>query len=205
MPIVNAVAELNALQGQWKVVNVEKEKDAGFSIAGSRGRILSVAAINCLEIGPSVVEFVSYEEGKAVTCSYRIDPMARPKTVDLYRLNQLTAIGIYEIEGDQLKICLVNYLESLKTEQRPKDFTIEPGANKVVFTLQRYQLSAAEKAMQGEWNLVEQVKKARQLQARDRKMLFLYRFQDTIATINLMVMLQFQDAMFSIRIRNRKQ
>ena len=162
-PAVNPVAELKALQDQWKVVNIEKEKDAKFSLSGSSGQNgISVASVNRLKIGRDVVHFASFENWNAVTCFYRVGPTASPKTIDLYssrseNIDGLLALGIYEMDGDNLKICLASYLPSQKTERRPKDFTIEPGSGKMVLTLQRYQPSADEKAIRGGWYFVEQI------------------------------------------------
>ena len=121
---------------------------------------MSNATAYRLEINQYNMQFVNLETGKAETLFYRIDPTAKPKTIDLHSgtragpgSEEITALGIYEIEGDLLKICLADYLPSLKADQRPKDFTIEPGSNKAVITLQRYQPSADEKALMGKWNL----------------------------------------------------
>ncbi len=181
---VNPVAELKALQGQWKVVHVEKEKDAEFSLSESRAQNgMSVATVNRLKIGQDFVQFVSFEKGNAVTWIYRVDPTARPKTIDLYRSRSenkegLFALGIYEMEGDLLKICLVNYLPSLKTEQRPKDLTVETGSDKVVITIQRYQPSADEKAVQGKWFLSGQIEDGKVVDKEKSKNNFYINFSD---------------------------
>ena len=56
---------------------------------------------------------------------YRIDPTAAPKTIDLddySEKRQLTALGIYEITGDQLKICLTRYLRAVEAPPAPQEF-----------------------------------------------------------------------------------
>ena len=56
---------------------------------------------------------------------YRIDPTAAPKTIDLddySEKRQLTALGIYEITGDQFQIRLTRYLRAVEAAPAPQEF-----------------------------------------------------------------------------------
>ena len=69
---------------------------------------------------------------------YRIDPTTTPKMIDFNHFiegGQLAALGIYEIAGDQLKICVARYVPTLKSDQRPKGFAIGPGSGDILFVL----------------------------------------------------------------------
>jgi uncharacterized protein (TIGR03067 family) len=50
-----------------------------------------------------------------------------------------------------LKICLGKNLPSVKGEQRPKRFEVDPASGYALFALRRYQPSADEQAMRGAW------------------------------------------------------
>ncbi|MGD0519017.1 MAG: polysaccharide biosynthesis/export family protein, partial [Thermoguttaceae bacterium] len=163
-PGVSPVAELKALQGQWKVVHIGKEKDAEFPISLSQSES-KIAVGDRFIFANERMRIVNFESGSENMFSYGIDPTATPKTIDLYRWigsgntmkEELTSLGIYEIDRDELKFCLIKYLPSLKTEQRPKSFTVDPGSDNAMITLQRYHLSDDEKAIKGSWNVVNHI------------------------------------------------
>ena len=67
-----------------------------------------------------------------------------PKWIDLYT-SGLFAIGIYEVNGDRLKLCLAR--SSSPEARRPKSFSAEPSSNEVVLVLERYQPSGDEKKL----------------------------------------------------------
>ncbi|MBN2577933.1 MAG: TIGR03067 domain-containing protein [Pirellulales bacterium] len=178
---VNPAAELRALQGQWKVVRVEKGKDGD----DAWGAIVGVES-PCAPINPATtfrVEFndqydppMQFRSPEPITntamCrqgfSYRIDPTASPKTIDLLADNNATypegrpaALGIYEIDGNRLKIRLSRYLPEVKSEQRPRNFTVDPQSGDLLFVLERHNPSQDEKAIQGTWTLSGQIEDGR--------------------------------------------
>jgi uncharacterized protein (TIGR03067 family) len=63
---------------------------------------------------------------------FRLDPKACPKTIDLTTKEGHRALGIYSLEGDQLRIC---WTERGKT--RPATFATWPGSGFDLFVLQR--------------------------------------------------------------------
>jgi uncharacterized protein (TIGR03067 family) len=63
---------------------------------------------------------------------YKLDPKARPKTIDLIDKEGQQALGIYSLEGDKLRICW--------TEgglPRPAAFATKAGSGVVLFVLVR--------------------------------------------------------------------
>ena len=59
----------------------------------------------------------------------QVDPTKKPRAVDLKstkgRLQGQTGLGIYELDGDTLKLCLVE-----PTRDRPSDFTSKAGSGR---------------------------------------------------------------------------
>ena len=66
------------------------------------------------------------------------------------------ALGLYEIDGDRLKICLARYLSLVNAEQRPKSFVVEPSSGDVLLTLERYRPSEDEQKISGNWTVAGQ-------------------------------------------------
>ncbi len=96
---------------------------------------------------------------------YRIDPTKEPTTIDI--LNgpaghetgappRLAALGIYDIQGDEMKLCVTGILAQVVGNQRPKDFSVAPDSGDILFVLKRYKPSEDGKAIQGGWAIVSQ-------------------------------------------------
>jgi RNA polymerase sigma-70 factor (ECF subfamily) len=58
------------------------------------------------------------EKEDGVEGTFKVDPTAKPKTIDISLANREDVVGIYELDGDTLKVCLV---ES-KGNTRPTEF-----------------------------------------------------------------------------------
>jgi RNA polymerase sigma factor (sigma-70 family) len=78
------------------------------------------------------------EQKKRKEASYKIDPSANPKTLDLTHVLQdgreVTDLFIYKLEGDTLTTCCC--LED-RHKERPKDFNCQAGSNTVVQVAKR--------------------------------------------------------------------
>jgi uncharacterized protein (TIGR03067 family) len=125
-PVAEAARyETDRLQGVWKVVEAENNgrpfpadflENARIVIDGDR-----------LELIPRTSHLSQ--------ARFRLDPTTAPKRFDLlyshgYALNQ---VGIYEMEGDRLKLCL-----NIQNLLRPEGFTTAPvPPRRVLFVLQR--------------------------------------------------------------------
>ena len=72
-----------------------------------------------------------------------IDPSRKPKTID-YQMNEgftkgKTQLGIYELDGDTFKSCF-----SAPGEERPKDFTTQPGDHRTLSVWKRNKPAATQ-------------------------------------------------------------
>jgi uncharacterized protein (TIGR03067 family) len=100
--------EKERLQGTWKIVSLKlhgmeakdpKEREGEFVFKGDKWLLMPVA-----------------KGDKEVWLPYKIDVTRKPKEVDLDGIGG-TVKGIYELEGDTLKLCLPNPFVS---KERPK-------------------------------------------------------------------------------------
>ncbi len=161
-PAVNPAAELKALQGDWTVAHVEKGEFAGSSWPLDRwhGPLSPIdpAAIERFDFSVNSLVLMNFQQGKRVVVGFRINPTIAPKTIDLKFGDDTVALGVYEIQGDRLTLCLAEYHDSLAAEQRPKDLAVEPGSASVLFTLQRYRPPADEKQIQGQWTVISETR-----------------------------------------------
>jgi uncharacterized protein (TIGR03067 family) len=155
---VNPAADLKALEGFWKVVRVEKGKESQFKDA--RLFIIDGRACQIMDLD---------WEGSNSTTAYSIDPTKTPKTIDLPNFNssgqggESSALGIYEFDGQQLKICFSKRLRELTSDQRPKSFAIDPNSADTLYVLEREQPSADDKLLKGDWEVVSQIKDGKTL------------------------------------------
>jgi uncharacterized protein (TIGR03067 family) len=97
---------------------------------------------------------------------YRRNVYDSPKTMDFrtYRpalkgaVGNLTGLGIYEVDGDHLKICL----RAAPSGQgnRPKSFQIQPESGDILFVLERHRPSEDERAFNSlyMWTIVELIR-----------------------------------------------
>jgi HlyD family secretion protein len=181
-PKVNPAAELKKLQGQWKVVKIEKGKEdvLVYAIISSFTGEPSVVDPDFASMIPGHIEFtepsgrglmnVKYFRvqgaekvplGWVSGLCYQIDPSTSPKAIDLcedeigneeHKL--LKAIGIYEIEGDRMKICFARYMPTIKMSQRPESFDLQPDSANIVIFLERFQPPKNESLLQGNYKLI---------------------------------------------------
>ena len=166
----NPAAELNALMGQWKVMRVERQKGLNLPEPWQSEQWGTMAPedVDRLDFKEKTLRIADLRKGTALECDYRVDPTAAPKTIDLVQPpravpgavpgnEQCIAVGIYEMDGDRLKVCLRRYLPSLKTQPRPSRFAVKPNTGDVLLVLERHRLSEDEKAIQGWWAVATQV------------------------------------------------
>jgi uncharacterized protein (TIGR03067 family) len=66
----------------------------------------------------SLVGLVRGEKETGVEGTFKLDPAAMPKAIDISLTNREDALGIYEVEGDTLKMCLVE----ATGKERPTEF-----------------------------------------------------------------------------------
>ena len=107
------------LDGKWVVVSVERD---GKPWAAMKGAI---------RVNNGDKYILTPKEGKAVPGTFKIDPTKKPKTIDMTptegNFKDKTLLGIYELDGDTLKICFAE-----PGKERPTDFTSKAGMVLVV-------------------------------------------------------------------------
>ncbi|MGO9112680.1 MAG: efflux RND transporter periplasmic adaptor subunit [Thermoguttaceae bacterium] len=165
---VNPAAVVKPLQGRWKVVRVEKGENTDASLAamvGFDGNHKSPANLGYgyLSFGNGTLRIFDYTTMDNVLYHYEIDPTPATKTIDLIlgprrpeQRREPTMLGIYEVDGDRLRLCLARRLPEVKIEQRPRQFALERGSGDILVLLDRDYPSDDEKAIQGRWNVIGQ-------------------------------------------------
>ena len=94
-PKADAKKDKENIQGAWKAVSGE---------AG--GRPMSEERVNSIKIVITADKITVNGVGEnARVSTYKIDPAQKPKTIDLTNEMDETAPGIYELDGDMLKVC----------------------------------------------------------------------------------------------------
>jgi uncharacterized protein (TIGR03067 family) len=74
-----------------------------------------------------------FGDNREVACQLKLDSDKKPKTIDYTGLGtKQTVLGIYELDGDTLKLCIVT-----RERERPKEFKTEAGSNLTLLELKR--------------------------------------------------------------------
>jgi uncharacterized protein (TIGR03067 family) len=92
----------------------------------------------------------TYKDGKLTrktprgeqTSTYKIDTSKTPATIDSTGQGGMTRKGIFEVKGDELKLCMPFMADG----ERPKAFASEAGSGTLLMTLKRDTGSKPEKA-----------------------------------------------------------
>jgi uncharacterized protein (TIGR03067 family) len=112
--------DLDKLQGVWKVVAMEND--------GKKASEDSVKGIRMTIKGDKLL---LKEDNKEEEASFKLDPMQKPKTMDLTIKagDKMEVVKlIYDLRGDDLKLC-----GGRAGKDRPKDFVAKGGMNLIVF------------------------------------------------------------------------
>src|SRR5262249_52369930 len=118
-------ADEDLIQGTWKVVSFKsdgKDKDADLVkddklfFKFQDGQLSTIKAGKELQAG-----------------SYKLDAGKKPKAIDFFKLNNEKGThGIYQLDGDGLKLCFVP-----ATAERPSDFASKEGSQATLLLLER--------------------------------------------------------------------
>jgi uncharacterized protein (TIGR03067 family) len=156
------------MQGAWKVVKMEKGKHS------------SLPDAQLVLLDGRACEIFGMEWRDHLINSYSVDPTKSPKTIDLrfYSagiVGELDSLGIYEFDGERLKLCLTKHLSTLDSDQRPKTLAIDVNSADASYLLEREIPSADFKLLQGYWVIdteLEEGKAISQVPRRHLKFLF---------------------------------
>ena len=119
-------SDLERLQGDWQVVNVERD-----------GRVLpeDQFPFTRLKIQDDTILHVGGTLGAVheMKVSFRLHPEQQPKAIDMQSEGYHTEIyyAIYALEGDTLTICRPG------DDERPTELASKPGSNILLYTAQR--------------------------------------------------------------------
>src|SRR5580765_896517 len=110
MPAQERSKDLEALQGEWKLVSVEPMLEPGASYTVTiKGELWTIKAPGILGNG-------------AATTTIKIDPSKNPKTFDLMTKigdkELRSQLGIYKLDGNTLTVC-----QTIGKADRPTEFT----------------------------------------------------------------------------------
>jgi uncharacterized protein (TIGR03067 family) len=111
--------ELDSLKGTWKIVAAEHDTEAIADLQD--GRVVIEGQKLTLSVG---------DRNESVT--FKVDPAKKPKEVDLFTKKEETVVGIYTLDGDELKIC---FLKS--GTKRPTEFATAVGSGLTLVTCKR--------------------------------------------------------------------
>jgi uncharacterized protein (TIGR03067 family) len=110
--------DLEALAGTWVPVLVEAD-----------GQKLGKEELNFTVTYEASGKFSVSQDGKVLyEGTFKIDPSKKPKAIDYKQTSEgenkgKTALGIYEVEGDKLKVCAMP-----GGRDRPTEFTSKPNS-----------------------------------------------------------------------------
>jgi uncharacterized protein (TIGR03067 family) len=121
-----AAKELEKLKGAWLVTGGEAD-----------GRALPDEEIKKKVIIRFTADTLSLAEERQkdkVELKYKLDPKQKPKAIDITPETAQRGVirGIYQLEGDKLKICLGE-----PDKKRPLKFETKPGSGHKLMTLKR--------------------------------------------------------------------
>jgi uncharacterized protein (TIGR03067 family) len=115
------------IQGRWKLV-MELKKDQEFDINETSSNFFHLRFA-----GDKVT--LELKDGKE-EATYKLDPAKKPRTIDFKpttgESKGKTLLGIYELDGDKLKLCVADEDE----KERPKEFKSK-GDQIIVYFLER--------------------------------------------------------------------
>lgn len=124
-------ADQDKLEGVWRTLTIEVD-----------GRYLPDEEAEKLKLAVAKDRMLFGGHGKGRLTRFKLDAMASPKTIDLTGVeDEQTALGIYELNGERLKISLAQP----GGKKRPTQFATEEIRN-VVFTFEHVKLAAGDKS-----------------------------------------------------------
>jgi uncharacterized protein (TIGR03067 family) len=124
--VIQNKTDKEKLQGTWHAVSGEAEgKDVSEEFVKKLSIVFTGDKI-------TVSGLVRGEKDTGVEGTFKLDPAAKPKTIDINLTNKEDALGIYELDGDTLKLCVVEAANN----ERPTEFA---GKNKQVLMVLKRQ------------------------------------------------------------------
>ncbi len=126
LPAADPAKDKDAILGTWKI----EKLDTGGAGGPSKEDLETMRFIFNKD---GKMAMVAGSPGEKKEGEYKTDPAAKVKTIDLVRGDRVQ-LGIYELDGDTLKICMTE--GGQKDAKRPTEMKPD-GKNVAVFTLKR--------------------------------------------------------------------
>jgi RNA polymerase sigma factor (sigma-70 family) len=158
--------DLETLAGTWNIdtmgsgdQSLPKELMKGYKFVFAGNKLTWEAAISMTKTAGQI----SVIDG-AFPCDFKIDPSKMPKEIDItmhQKQGDRTMLGIYEIKGDELKVCYY----SNQSGRRPTDFSNKDNRRITCITLTRAKKEATKEeksqldgnkdleSLSGTWNI----------------------------------------------------
>jgi len=125
----DADADLKKLQGEWIMASLEYDGQASPEENVKRFR-------RKVDGAKYTVTITKGDDVQTVKGSFKLDPSKKPKAVDVTTKdgegNEITILGIYELDGDTHKVCMAP-----KDQPRPTDFNSSEGSGRTVIVWKR--------------------------------------------------------------------
>ena len=115
-----AKTDYDRMQGMWSVMAWE-----------TKGEPPPDEPFEKLRVEIAGDRLVFHEDQTKYVLTFVLNPAASPKTIDLQRKDEPPMPGIYELDGDTLKVCFN------KGKERPKEFSIDGEGTRTLFVLKR--------------------------------------------------------------------
>ena len=130
----DAQKDLDKLQGTWDVTSMERNGKAAPKDFVEK---ITVTFKGDKMVMDGPLATAKGEEPVKPEFTVKLDPSKKPNALDTTALNGKfkgkTQLGIYKLEGDELKICLPNQ----EAKERPSDFKSPEGSDLVVMILKK--------------------------------------------------------------------
>src|SRR5207247_1473634 len=119
--------EKDALQGVWVAQHMESD-----------GKPAAPGAVKRMRFtfrGEKLLVRGNFDDDREEECTYKVDPRPSPKQLDFTPPKEGKPIlGIYEVKGDELKVCLRHASSS---EGRPTEFATKPDSKSILIVFKR--------------------------------------------------------------------
>jgi len=120
----DAAKDQEKLQGSWPAVEIIKA-----------GKPAPADEVKGVKMAVAEDKMTVTDRGRVSGFRIKLDPGKKPKAIDLTALDGpfkgKVVLGIYQLEGDMLKLCLSNDPEA---KERPAEFAAKEGSKLRVFT-----------------------------------------------------------------------
>jgi RNA polymerase sigma factor (sigma-70 family) len=141
--------DVEKLQGTWNIVTLEVD-----------GAKMEANLFKGAKIVMKGDAFTTFSMGAEYKGTFKIDATKKPKQIDLMFTEGPekgnTSLGIYELDGDIMKICL-----TIAKKDRPTEFATKPGSGLALETLKRETQTDTQDALNhemvrlgGEWSMM---------------------------------------------------